>query len=168
MLWTERKKMDFALLDGTYQLVMERIEGTPLRLARKLEGKTNELLMRKPGGKWSAQEHAGHLLTMESLWIARLDDYVLKHETLRPWNGTNADTDAALYNLHNIEKILEDFASIRVSMTTMLRKYTPQAETMISFDPRLQVPMRLLDHAWIIAEHDDHHLATIHERLHTV
>jgi hypothetical protein len=31
--------------------------------------------------------------------------------------------------------------------------------------PRLKTPMRLLDLAFFVAEHDDHHLATISELL---
>jgi hypothetical protein len=32
--------------------------------------------------------------------------------------------------------------------------------------PRLQQPMRLVDHLYFAAEHDDHHLACIWELLH--
>jgi hypothetical protein len=31
--------------------------------------------------------------------------------------------------------------------------------------PRLKTPMRLVDHLYFVAEHDDHHLARIRELL---
>jgi len=31
--------------------------------------------------------------------------------------------------------------------------------------PRLKVPMRLVDHLYFVAEHDDHHLARIEELI---
>jgi hypothetical protein len=31
--------------------------------------------------------------------------------------------------------------------------------------PRLKQPMRLVDHLYFVAEHDDHHLATIREMM---
>jgi hypothetical protein len=37
-----------------------------------------------------------------------------------------------------------------------------------SLHPRLQQPMRLIDHALFVAEHDDHHLARITELLPSV
>jgi len=37
---------------------------------------------RKPQEKWSAQEHAGHLLDLEPLWMARVDDFLTDRDTL--------------------------------------------------------------------------------------
>lgn len=68
-------------------------------------------LTTKPDHKWSVNEHIGHLLTMESLWIARLDDFVLGRETLRPWNGNNSDTEAGAFNRQRAAKILEDLTT---------------------------------------------------------
>jgi hypothetical protein len=33
--------------------------------------------------------------------------------------------------------------------------------------PRLKQPMRLVDHLYFVAEHDDHHLARIWEMIHS-
>ena len=62
----------------------------------------------KPDQKWSVKEHVGHLLTIESLWIARLDDFAMGKATLRPWNGTNADTEAGEFNKQRLAKIFEE------------------------------------------------------------
>ena len=50
-----------------------RRAGTPGEILRK--GKT-DMLVGEPQEKWSAQEHAGHLLDLEPLWMARVDDFL--------------------------------------------------------------------------------------------
>ena len=159
-LWLDRK-FDFGHLGGNYLPILERLEGTPFRLAHKMEGLHREALVKSTNGKWSIAEHAGHLLTMESLWMARMDDMALGRPTLRPWNGTNQDTQQAQFHLQNPASILRDFTTTRLAMVSLLRTWTGKEETMSAFHPRLQVNVRLIDHAWFVAEHDDHHLALI-------
>ena len=47
--------------------LLERLGHTPERLADAVRGLPAEVLTRRPGGKWSIQENAGHLLDLESL-----------------------------------------------------------------------------------------------------
>ena len=58
------------------RILLARLRGTPTRLDDVLVGRSRNILIRKPEGKWSAQEHAGHLLDLEPLWLARVEDYV--------------------------------------------------------------------------------------------
>ena len=68
-VWFERK-FDFTFPVGQYPNVCVRLRGIPARLEEMLRGVSRDVLVAKPGGKWSAQEHAGHLLDLESLWMA--------------------------------------------------------------------------------------------------
>jgi uncharacterized damage-inducible protein DinB len=166
MNWLDRT-WNFDLATGTYSKQLDRLECTPADLACLLENASSEVLLAKPLGKWSVHEHTGHLLTMESLWIARLDDFVMEREFLRPWNGHNEDTDAADFNRHRLGKLMEDFTQIRLAQVKMLRTLASVAETITARHDRLDRTMRLVDHVYFIAEHDAHHLAAIRLLLET-
>ncbi len=158
--WVERQ-FRFENLEGTYPNIIERLRDTPLRLRNKLEGLSQEVLTDDSHEGWSMQVHAGHLLTLESLWLGRLDDFYQKNETLRAWNPTNEETELAGFNLQSTESILQGFDEVRSGMVGVLERFKGQEEHMISNHPRLKTPMRLLDLVYFIAEHDDHHLASI-------
>ncbi len=113
-----------------------------------IENRTSDHLRHKPGGKWSIHEQAGHVLPIESLWIARLDNIVMKSETLWSWNGTNADTDAGNFNEQRIVKILEDFTDDRKVHTEMLWKMDDSASSLKCFHTRIGQPFTLADHVY--------------------
>lgn len=69
--WFERK-FEFTFPPELYPTLCVRLRGTPARLEELLRGSSRELLTKKPEGKWSAQEQAGHLLDLEPLWLARV------------------------------------------------------------------------------------------------
>jgi hypothetical protein len=48
--------------------------------------------------KWSAQEHAGHLLDLEALWMARVDDYLSGASQLTVADLSNRKTFEAQHN----------------------------------------------------------------------
>jgi hypothetical protein len=71
--WFERK-FDFSFLVELHPNLCVRLRGTPARIEETLRGRSHKILIRKPRDKWSAQEHAGHLLDLEPLWLARVND----------------------------------------------------------------------------------------------
>jgi len=73
--WLERK-FEFSFPVEHYPNLCIRLGGTPARMEDLLGSAVPHLLIAKPGGKWSVQEHAGHLLDLEPLWMARVDDFL--------------------------------------------------------------------------------------------
>ena len=73
--WFERK-FEFSFPVELLPNLRARLRGTPARLEDVLRDRSGDILNAKPQGKWSAQEHAGHLLDLEALWLARVEDYV--------------------------------------------------------------------------------------------
>ena len=63
-LWFEHK-FDFTLPVEQYPYLHIRLWGSPARLEEMLRNVSRDRLIEKPGGKWSAQEHAGHLADLE-------------------------------------------------------------------------------------------------------
>jgi hypothetical protein len=83
------------------------------RLEETLRGRSHNILIGKPQGKWSAQEHAGHLLDLETLWLARVGDYVVASDQLTATDLKNRKTDEANHNARPLEQILTEFRAER-------------------------------------------------------
>lgn len=145
--------------------LLNELESFPKALSEHLLGLDKSLLVTKPQGKWSIQEHAGHLLAIESLWIARLDDFMLNHDTLRPWNGTNEETDQAQFNLQHLPQILGDFEAIRTAHCRMIRSSMEKLHGVACVHPRTGEPVSFTQHLQFMHKHDLTHLQTIRERL---
>ena len=158
--WFERK-FDFAFPAEQFPNICVRLRGTPARLEEMSRGIPREVLVRKAGAKWSAQEHAGHLLDLEPLWLARVDDFLSDGDTLTVADLTNRRTHEANHNAQQLERILPEFREARLHLLARLEKLQAAAFACTKLHPRLKQPMRLVDHLYFVAEHDDHHLATI-------
>src|SRR6202790_2927024 len=59
-IWFERK-FDFTFPVEQHSNLCARLRGAPARLEEIVRGADHDALIWKPGEKWSAQEHAGHL-----------------------------------------------------------------------------------------------------------
>jgi uncharacterized damage-inducible protein DinB len=158
--WFERK-FDIAVPLQLLPNVMARLRGAPARLEETVRGFPHEMLTHKPQQKWSAQEHAGHLLDLEPLWLARVEDYVSSASQLTVADLTNRSTHQANHNARPIEEILRGFRSARMLLLGRVAAVEQAAFTRAIPHPRLKTPMRLIDHLHFVAEHDDHHLAHI-------
>lgn len=163
-IWFERK-FDFRFAVEQYPNICIRLRGAPSRLEDVLRDAPRDVLIRKPGDKWSAQEHAGHLLDLEPLWLARVDDFLTDGTTLTAADLSNRKTDEANHNGCELTKILVDFRTARTRLVDHVGKFQPAFFARSKRHPRLEQPMRLVDHLYFVAEHDDHHLARIWELL---
>lgn len=162
--WFDRK-FSFDLPVWMYPNVIERLRGTPARLFDRLNALPAEILTRRDGDHWSIQEHAGHLLDLGPLDIARLDDYAQGRESLRPADRDNRKTHEADHNSHLIAEILRAFQKERAEFVRRLEGFDEEFIQRRALHLRLNTEMRVLDFAWFIAEHDDHHLARITELI---
>jgi uncharacterized damage-inducible protein DinB len=163
-IWFERK-FEFSFPVELHPNLLARLRGTPPRLEETLRGRSHEILVRKPEEKWSAQEHAGHLLDLEPLWLARVNDYVSATEQLTPTDLKNRKTDEANHNARPPEQILTEFRAARQRLLQRVNELDASLFSRAIPHPRLKTPMRLVDHLYFVAEHDDHHLARIWELL---
>jgi len=163
-VWFDRK-FEFTFPVEQYPNLSIRLRGTPARLEEMLRGCASEQMIRKPNNKWSAQEHAGHLLDLESLWLARVDDFLAGGDTLTAADLSNRKTDEANHNARPLDRILTDFRSARLRLVSRVADFQPELFSRSMLHPRLKQPMRLVDHLYFVAEHDDHHLARIWELI---
>ena len=161
-VWFERK-FEFSLPVELLPNLLTRLRGTPPRLEEILRGRPQEILVAKPRAKWSPQEHAGHLLDLEPLWLARVEDYVAGTAQLTATDLQNRKTDDAHHNTRPLEQILSEFRAARERLLKCLDELDASLFARAIPHPRLKTPMRLVDHLYFVAEHDDHHLARIWE-----
>jgi uncharacterized damage-inducible protein DinB len=163
-IWFERK-FEFSFPVELHPNLLARLRGTSARLEEMLRGRSHDILIRKPEEKWSAQEHAGHLLDLEPLWLTRVDDYVAANRELTPTDLKNRKTDEAHHNARPLKQILTEFRAAREKLLNRVDKLDASLFSRAIPHPRLKAPMRLVDHLYFVAEHDDHHLARIWELL---
>src|ERR1035438_3718503 len=105
--WYQRK-FDFSFPVELYPDLCVRLRGAPARLEELVRGCAAGRMVGAAEGKWSAQEHAGHLLELEPLWMARVEDYVAGRSELTVADLSNRGTFEANYNERALAKILAD------------------------------------------------------------
>ena len=141
--------------------ILTRLRGTPARVEEVTRSLSRELLTRKTDNAWSIQENVGHLGDLEPLWLARVDDFGQGRQVLTAADLDNRRTHQGNHNDAAISDLLSSFRAQRREIVDRLEQSTEADWGRTSAHPRLGSPMRLLDHAFFVAEHDDHHLATI-------
>jgi hypothetical protein len=158
--WLE-KQFTFAHPLGAFLAVLERVRGTPARLEELVGGLPPAILTVRLGDAWSIQEQIGHLSDLEALHEGRLDDYRAGLPTLRAADMTNRRTYEADHNRRAITDVLAEFRAVRTHFVDQLAVMDAEMAGRSALHPRLNQPMRVLDLAQFVAEHDDHHLAGI-------
>jgi hypothetical protein len=90
-------------------------------------------------------------------------DYVAGSEELTVADLKNRKTDQANHNGRPLEQILAGFRAAREGLLKRVDALDASLFVRAIPHPRLKTPMRLVDHLYFVAEHDDHHLARIWE-----
>ena len=84
-----------------------------------------------------------------------------QRDLLTPTDLTNRKTEEANYDAHPVEQILVEFRAAREGLLKRTGELDASTFVRTIPHPRLKTPMRLVDHLYFAAEHDDHHLARI-------
>ena len=162
--WFSRE-FSFDLPLWTYANIVERLRGTPARLEDRISSLPGKTLTRRDRNNWSIQENAGHLLDLEPLGMDRLDDFAAGRQILRAADLANRKTYEANHNSSAIKDVLLSFRAARLAFVERLDGLDQAFVQRTATHPRLKKDMRVLDLAFFIAEHDDHHLARIAELI---
>lgn len=162
--WTERTfNFDFPV--ELFPEMIERLRGTPARLADRVGYLSPEILTRRDGDRWSIQENAGHLLDLEPLVDGRLNEYEAGAGALHAADMTNRKTYEGNHNEQSMSTILNAFREQRGEIVGRLDNFAPEMFGRSALHPRLGVPMRLVDMIFFQAEHDDFHMTRISELI---
>ena len=160
--WVE-KKFEFGLLQNEFHFILNRLRDTPDKIEQLVSSISTEILKRKINDKWSIQEHIGHIIDLEELHDGRIDDFIKGAEVLSAADMTNKKTHEANHNTREITEILQELRVTRTKFINRLEKLDDSVLSHVSIHPRLNQPMRPIDMAQFVAEHDDHHINSIIE-----
>lgn len=149
--------------NGILPSIIERLSGTPARVDEIISGLDPALLILKRDEKWTIQEQIGHLYDLEPLWFGRLEDLINRLPELTVADLTNQKTHTANHNAAEIKTLQQGFRELRQRFVNKLLSLNDEQLTHSSLHPRLKTPMRIIDLAYFVAEHDDHHLACVRE-----
>jgi uncharacterized damage-inducible protein DinB len=149
--------------DARWPGIIARLAATPGRIAALLEGIPGEALARRIDGKWSLLENVGHLHDLEALSALRLEDFERAAGTLHAADLENRATWDANHNARPPGAVLEGFRDARTRFVERLESMPDEVRFRSIVHPRLGQPMRVIDLAFFMAEHDDHHVARLGE-----
>lgn len=162
--WLEyRWTFDFPT--GMFRAVLERLRGTPARLEELVRDAAPAAMRRREGEAWSPQGNAGHLWMVDALWQIRIREFLAGAATLTAADMGNRATEASAYDEQPLPAILAGFRAARGETVAMLAPLALADAGRVAHHPRLDRKIRLVDLCFFAAEHDDHHLAVIRERL---
>jgi uncharacterized damage-inducible protein DinB len=164
---TEWLKRSFPAIEdnGILPSIIERLSGTPARIDEMVGRVSPDLSVLRPDNKWSIKEQIGHLSDLEPLWLGRLEDILAGLPELRAADLTNQKTNTANHNATETKVLLQNFRNQRQLFVERLINLDDKQLLNVSLHPRLKTPMRIVDLADFVAEHDDHHLASVREIL---
>lgn len=162
--WFERK-FDLGLPLWMLPNVIERLRGTPARVDELTRGLAPDVLARRDGDRWSIQEHTGHLLDLGGLDMARVEDFTEGREVLTAADLQNRKTHEARHNEREFAELRSQFRRERTEFVRRLEAFDNETAERTALHPRIRQPMRVVDFAFFVAEHDDHHLAAISELI---
>lgn len=149
--------------NGLLPSIIERLTGTPARLKETLSSIKPSVLLFRIGDTWTINEEVGHLSDLEPLWYGRLEDLLRGEKLLRVTDLTNQLTSTSNHNATEIDILIHRFRERRKGFVNRLRELSDPQLLASALHPRLLKPMRIIDLAYFVAEHDDHHLARIRE-----
>ncbi len=162
--WLERS-FETALPLEAFPNLLERLRGTPARVEDRLRDVRQELLTARTGESWSILDNVGHLVMVESLWAARLDDFEARRPELTAARFESWRVAEAQFNSRAVRALCGSFRIARRNLVSRLEGLGDEVLAVVARHPRLDRPMRVVDLMLFIAEHDDHHLVTITQLL---
>lgn len=148
--------------NGLLPAILERLEGTPARLRAMLAGAETTAAM--PQG-WSPAKEIGHLADLEPLWLRRVQDIVEGRADLTAADLSNRATHETDHDAWPLLQLVDRFEPARRALVLALRSTADADLERSARHPRLGTPMRIIDLAYFVAEHDDHHIARLRHLL---
>jgi hypothetical protein len=162
--WTERR-WSFSLPVGVFPAVVERLRGTPARVTELLSAVEEDSAAARLGSAWSAKEHVGHLSDLHELEERRIHEFIEGIGVLSAADLANRRTEQAEHGTTPIAEILRRFRHERDAFVKRLESLSADEVAIAALHPRLGQHLRLVDWAYFVAEHDDHHLALARRAL---
>lgn len=155
----------FQLPAGAFPAVLERLRGSPARALALAQRVPDRALSYRPDGAWSAKDHIGHLDDLHELDLTRVREFLAGVPTLSAADRENRLTHGRSHSTRPVREIVAAFERRRGELVELLEHLTEADIERRAVHPRLGIPVRLIDWAEFVADHDDHHLAAARAAL---
>lgn len=162
--WSQRQ-LPFGKGADEFPNLIERLRGTPARVADLLSNQSIERLVLRVQGRWCAMEHVAHLLLLDQRFHARIDDFLALRPTLCRIELGDQHHWLELTRSRHPGDLLEEYRLTRLDLvrrTSALQGHFLQHKAV---HPCLGSAYTPVDMALWIAEHDDHHLLAMRAAL---
>lgn len=159
------KNFQFYLSVDHYGSVLMKLRETPDNIAQLVSPLQEDVLIKRIVNRWSIQENIGHLIDLEELQDSRIEDFIAGKEILRPAELKNRKTEDANHNNEKIGDLLDQLKMVRENFVKRMKHLDVQILSSSSKHPRLNQPMRPIDMAHFVLEHNEHHIQTIIELI---
>jgi hypothetical protein len=159
------KKFQFDLTPDKYSSLLKKLTETPHTISQLVSSIDETVLIKRVDNRWSIKENVGHLIDLEELHDGRIDDFIAGKEILRPADLNNQKTNEANHSSKNINELTEQFKNVRENFVNRMKNLDVKILSSSSIHPRLKQPMRPIDMAQFVLEHDEHHFQTIRELI---
>ena len=146
-------------------MLLERVRGTSARIAAMFARQPVENLHLQVVGKWSVLEHVGHLITLQDRFEGRATDFEQRRSSLCDINLADQQAILQGHRLRSVGDVLEEFRLKRLAFASRVQRFHQSVLEHVAYHPCQNVRMRPVDMLLWIAEHDDHHLASIRQTL---
>ena len=158
--WASRE-LPFGRPAEEMPVLLERLLGTPNRLFGLLRDVPPERVQLRLQGKWSVLEHIGHLLVMQDRMRVRVEDWQRLSERLTPIDLADQAPYVEATRQRDLGDVLEEFRLTRNAFVRAVSQLPRPVLGHFALHPCLERRMRPMDMCLYLAEHDDHHLATV-------
>ena len=148
--------------NGRLPGILERLDGTLPRLRALLDAGAAPV---RPADGWTAAQEVGHLIDLEPLWLQRVRDIQAGRADLAVADLSNRATHEGDHDQWPLPVLAGRFGERRAALVQALRTLADGDFERSAKHPRLGTPMRIVDLAYFVAEHDDHHLARLRTLL---
>lgn len=165
--WSQRQ-LEFGRPLDELPVLLERIRGTSARLSALIAHAPMEHLQLQLNGKWSVMEHLGHLITLQDRFDGRAEDFERERDRLCEISLHDQEPILQAHRRRTVGDALEEFRLKREAFAHRVARFKDDVLNHTSFHPCQNKRMRPMDMLFWIAEHDDHHLATIRRHLSAV
>jgi DinB superfamily len=150
---------------GAFPAVLERLRGTAARMSELIAGVSDDRLGAHGPEDWSVKRHLGHLDDLHALDERRLREYLSGASVLTAADPANRLTYETDHDAVTAAEIVARFGAHRGELVAAMERLSEAQVAATSTHPRLRRPLRLIDWAYFVAEHDDHHLAAARAQL---
>jgi hypothetical protein len=158
--WSERK-LDFNRPVGELPLLAERMLGTTDRIQALVRNLAPERLQLRIQGKWSVLEHIGHLMVLDERMQVRVEDWLSLSGRLSPIDLSDQLVLLDGQRRRELGDVLTELRIRREALVNGVMNLPSAVHSHYALLPCRHLRMRPIDMFLFLAEHDDHHLATM-------